>query len=62
MKTPKPGQYWSPDRHRIVRCVKRENGCEGCIYEDNLILCPGVHTRNGQTIDCSLLNIIFVKP
>lgn len=62
MKPPKPGQYWSPDGVHIVRCKKRTNGCKGCIYEDNIILCPGVCTKNGQKIDCSLLGIIFVKP
>lgn len=62
MKPPKPGQYWSPDHIHIVRAIKRTNGCEGCLYKDNIILCPGVRTKNGQSIDCSLLGVIFCLP
>lgn len=64
MKAPRPGQFWSPDGVHIVRCSKRVNGCRGCLYEDSIILCPGVHAKNGQTepLDCTLNGIIFVKP
>ena len=62
MKAPRPGQYWSPDGVHIVRCAKRTNGCKGCLYEDSILLCPGVCTKQGKKLDCSLNNIILVKP
>ena len=63
MKPPKPGQYWSPDGVHIVRAAKRTNGCKGCIWENNLYICPGVKLKGQQKmIDCLLCGIIFVKP
>lgn len=62
MKPPKPGQYWSPDGVHIVRAIKRTTGCNGCIYEDNAFLCPGVKLKGKpKLIDCVLNGTIFIK-
>ncbi|MEE3413888.1 MAG: hypothetical protein VZR53_00770 [Prevotella sp.] len=64
MKKIKPGQFWSCNGC-IVRARKRTSGCTGCLYEDSIILCPDVRTRNGDNSNkpnCLLNNIIFVKP
>ena len=61
MKPPKPGQYWSPDGVHVVRAVKRISGCKGCLYEDNILLCPGIKIKGQpRKIDCVLCGVIFI--
>lgn len=60
MKKPVPGQFCWYNGH-LLRFKKRENGCKGCIYEDNLILCPGVVIKGKKTIDCVNNRVILVK-
>ena len=54
----KPGQI-RKITGKIVRCKKREFGCEGCILND-ILLCPRM-VRN-STCNCIEDGIIFVKP
>jgi hypothetical protein len=56
----KPGQLAKINNH-VVRCMKREEGCKGCIFEDP-ILCPSVAKNNKDAPDCVTLGIIFVRP
>ena len=63
MKQIKPGQFWSYNGC-IVRARKRKSGCTGCLYEDNIMLCPDMKTKNqnAERPNCVLNNIIFTKP
>ena len=62
MKVLKPGQFYVHQGH-LLRVKRRTNGCKGCIYEDNILLCPNVLTKYNQDTrpDCEYQQIVFVK-
>lgn len=63
MKRIRPGQFWAHNGC-IVRARKRTSGCTGCIYEQNIMLCPDVKLKNShaEQPNCVINNIIFTKP
>ena len=63
MKVIKPGQVWSY-RGNILRAKKRTSGCTGCLFENSILMCPDVKTKNGnnETPNCLINDIILVKP
>ena len=61
MKKPVPGHIHWVNGH-MLWFAKRTDGCKGCIYENNLILCPDVVTKNNNArINCALYRVILVK-
>lgn len=60
MKKPKPGQTYWLHGHQL-RFKKRECGCKGCLYEDNIMLCPGVEIKGVKALDCIGYGIILVN-
>jgi hypothetical protein len=55
----KPGQmYWL--HNHLFRILKKKDGCSGCIFEDNIIMCPGVEIKGHKKLDCTENNIILV--
>ena len=55
----KPGQIYWINKHQF-RILKRKNGCSGCIFENNIIMCPGVEIKGKKKIDCIENGIIIV--
>lgn len=62
MKTPKPGQFCSING-TIYRAKRRTCGCRGCALDD-IILCPNITDSRSisKPLDCTINNIILVKP
>lgn len=56
----KPGQFtWI--NGGLYRAKKRENNCEGCVFEKSF-KCPNIGDKPpNYTIDCVLDNIILTK-
>ena len=63
MKALKPGQYYSPDGHKIVRVATKTSGCDGCLYKKAAI-CPNTVMKGSkrEPVHCDENYIIFVKP
>jgi hypothetical protein len=56
-KKRRPGQIANVSG-KVLRCAKREFGCEGCVLND-ILLCPN-RVKNGETEDCIENKIIFI--
>ena len=56
-KKRKPGQIANVTG-KMLRCTKREFGCEGCVLND-ILLCPNC-VKNGEKEDCIENKIIFI--
>ena len=62
MKHYKPGQFVSIGDGFIYMAVKRECGCVGCLFKNDLFLCPGIAAKNTEpTINCSADGIILQR-
>ena len=59
MKHRKPGQI-AKVSGKIVRCKKREYGCEGCVFND-ILLCPCIVSNHPDPPDCIDDGIIFIN-
>ena len=59
MKHYKPGQI-AKISGKIVRCKKREYGCEGCVFND-ILLCPCIISNHPDPPNCIDDNVIFIN-
>ena len=59
MKHRKPGQIAKIDG-KMLRCKKREFGCEGCVLND-MLLCPCVISNHPDPPNCIDDGIIFIN-
>ena len=57
-KKRRPGQIANVTG-KMLRCAKREFGCEGCVLDD-ILLCPN-RIKNGAHEDCIENGIIFIS-
>lgn len=61
MKHYKPGQYVSVNGI-IYRATARTIGCTGCVFRNDLILCPCMRDKRSKTeplLNCAYDNIVL---
>lgn len=62
MKTPKAGQLCTIN-HVVYRAYYKTNGCEGCAFDGNMVMCPAIiNSKTGKsTISCYETGVILKK-